>query len=169
MADPLTAALRSLSLAAGVAPDVAKSLVTNRDRLVRALIQAPLNPRQAVPDVVGSAIDGLGERIVRLTLALFADETIRSGVQSAFGRLDSAPDALRTIQTTIVEPVVSATGVSDVPLRASLIAAHLGGLVAMRYGARVEPLASVSDDVIVGWYAPIIQQLIDPNTSIGQR
>ena len=162
MADPLVTALRSLSLAAGIAPDVASSLVANRDRLIRTLLQAPSNPTQVVPNVVGSALDGLGERNVRLTLAMFADEAIRSGVQATFIRFDVSQDAFRTISSTVVEPVVRAAGVRDASLRASLIAAHLGGLVAMRYGAKVEPLASVSDDVIVAWYAPIIQQLIDP-------
>ena len=156
-------ALRSLSLAAGIAPDVASSLIANRDRLVRTLLEAPVNPTQVVPNVVGSALDGLGERIVRLTLAMFADDAIRSGVQATFIRFDGSQDAFRIISSTVVEPVVRAAGVRDVPLRASLIAAHLGGLVAMRYGAKVEPLASVPDEVIVAWYAPIIQQLIDPS------
>ena len=163
MADPLVTALRSLSLAAGIAPDVASSLIANRDRLVRTLLEAPVNPTQVVPNVVGSALDGLGERIVRLTLAMFADDAIRSGVQATFIRFDGSQDAFRIISSTVVEPVVRAAGVRDVPLRASLIAAHLGGLVAMRYGAKVEPLASVPDEVIVAWYAPIIQQLIDPS------
>jgi hypothetical protein len=164
MTDPVTSALRSLSIAAGVAPDVAKSIVTNRDQLLRALLQFPLNPNGALPGVIGSAIDGLGERIVRLTLAIFGDDTIRSGVQGAAMnvKVDGAADVLRPLQSLIIEPVVAATGVPDAGMRAALIAAHLSGLIGVRYGARVEPLASASEDDIVAWYAPIIQQLLDP-------
>jgi hypothetical protein len=52
--------------------------------------------------------------------------------------------------------------VPDASLRAALIAAHLSGLIGVRFGARLEPLASASEDDIVAWYAPIIQDLLDP-------
>lgn len=164
MTDPVTNALRSLSIAAGIAPDVAKSLVNNRDQLLRALIQAPYDPQSAIPGLIGSAVNGLGERVVRLTLIIFSNESIRSGMQGAATNvnIEGVGDAMRTVQSLVVEPVVAASGVPDANIRAALIAAHLGGLIALRYGAKVEPLASASEDDIVSWYAPIIQRLLDP-------
>jgi len=164
MTDPLTAALRSLSIAAGVAPDVAKSIVTNREQLLRAVLQFPLNPQGALPGVIGSAIDGLGERLVRMTLTIFGNDAIRAGMQGAATNinLDGTSDVLRSLQVNLVEPIVATTGVPDASLRAALIAAHLSGLIGVRFGARLEPLASASEDDIVAWYAPIIQDLLDP-------
>jgi hypothetical protein len=53
-------------------------------------------------------------------------------------------------------------GVGDARMRGALISAYLGGVLVTRYGARVEPLASATEDDVVAMVAPTIQGLIDP-------
>jgi hypothetical protein len=166
MADPVSSALRSITLAAGIAPDVAKSLVSNRDQVIAALLRAPMDPRGAVPGILSPSLDGLGDRVVRMTCAIFGDDLLRAGIHGAVNQLDGVGESLSTIQNLIVEPIVNTAGGKDVSLRASLIAAQLGGLVAVRYVAKIEPLASAPEDVIVAWYGPIIQRLLDPATPL---
>jgi hypothetical protein len=166
MSDPVSSAIRSITLAAGIAPELAKSLVSNRDQVISALLRAPMNPRGAVPELVSPVLDGLGERMVRMTCAIFGDDLLRAGIHGAVNQLDGMGESLSTIQQLIVEPVVKTAGGSEVSLRASLIAAQLGGLVAVRYVAKIEPLASADEDVIVAWYGPIIQRLLDPATPL---
>jgi hypothetical protein len=171
MPEPAETAARTVALAAGIAPSIMKSLIDNRDRVLAAALQAPFAPTRAVPNLLSPALDGLGERIVRMTCLLAADERIHAGVRSAMGR--SAPsvpidDLLGPVQALIVEPLFNVLGVPDARMRGALITAHLSGLVATRYVVGLEPLASASDDEVAAWFGPIIQRLIDPTIPLGE-
>ena len=157
-------ALRTLALAAGIAPDALISLFGNRERLLEAVKQAPLNPTAAVRTVFAQAVDGLGERIVRMALVLAADDGVHGGVRDAFDRMADLPTTsmLQSLQDSVIKPVFVILGVPDAPMRGALITAQLGGLIATRNVMHIEPLASASDDDIVAFYGPIVQRLIDP-------
>jgi len=169
VSDPVFTATRGLSLALGAGPDVLKSLLANRDQLIRAALQAPFDPLGSVPNLLSPALDGLGERIVRLTCLLADDDQLHAGVKGVVGSTgvpslpQEAQQILEPLQNLILDPLLKSFGIPDARMRGALIAAQLSGLVATRYIARMEPLASVSDDVIAAWYGPIIQHLIDPS------
>lgn len=154
-------AIRTLALAAGIAPDALVALVGNPDRLIAAAMQAPLQPAAAVRSVFAQAMDGLGSRIVRMALVLAADTGVHEGVRDAAGRV---PDltGVRKLQDSVIGPVFAILGVPDAPMRGALITAQLSGLIAARNVMKLEPLASVSDEEIVAFYGPIVQRLLDP-------
>jgi hypothetical protein len=172
MPDPAETATRAMALAAGVAPGVMKSLIDNRDRIISAALQAPRSPNQAIPNLLSPALDGLGERIVRMACLLAADERIFSGLRAAMSRAAPAvpvDDLLGPIQELIVDPLFAVLGVPDARMRAALVTAHLSGMVATRYVVALEPLASASDDEIAAWFGPIIQRLIDPTVPLSDQ
>ncbi len=172
--------VKSVAVAAGVAPDVVRSLYQNKERLFAAAMRLPFDPAGAVPELLAPGVDGLGRRLVRLVLTLMDDEKVRADMArllssdsvidtSGVARAAADSDAmlqLRTLSeylsTVVVDPVVTALGVPDARLRVSLITSHLVGLATTRYLIRLEPLASASEDEVVRLMAPAIQALLDP-------
>ncbi len=182
--------VKSVAAAAGVAPGVVKSLYDNKERLFAAAMRLPFDPGQAVPELIAPGLDGMGERIVRLTLQLMGDENVRrdltrllgseqaASLSSGAARAAFADDGSATVaqlramseylQATVVDRVVSALGMPDARLRVALISAYLLGIASTRYLLRIEPLASASDDDVVAMVAPTVQDLLDPTRRPGQ-
>ncbi len=178
--------MKSVAAAAGVAPGVVKSLYDNKERLFSAAMRLPFDPSEAVPEMIAPGLDGMGERLVRMTLSLMGDESVRrdltrllksdpaaASARAAMPDADSDPalGQLRFIseyvQSVIVDRVVAALGMPDARLRVTLISSYLVGVAATRYLLKVEPLASASDDEVVAWVGPTIQVLLDPTRKAG--
>ncbi len=169
------ATVRSISSAAGVAPSVVASYYRNKADLFAAVMNLPFDPASAIPRLVAPGLDGMGERLVRLALRAAEDDQLRSDLSSAASAASSASSASETpvstqqvrvvwefVSTEIIDQALARVGVGDARMRGALISAYLGGVLVTRYGARVEPLASASEDDVVAMVAPTIQGLIDP-------
>lgn len=170
--------MKSVAAAAGVAPGVVTSLYANKERLFAAALRLPVDPTNAVPELIAPGLDGMGERLVRMSLELLDDPKVREDIMrlarsDAAATLASDPDRaglgqLRAIsdfvQSTIIDRVVSAVGVPDARLRVSLISSYLLGVTTTRSILRIEPLASASRDQLVAMMAPTVQDLLDPTT-----
>jgi Tetracyclin repressor-like, C-terminal domain len=57
-------------------------------------------------------------------------------------------------------PITETLGVSDAPLRATLVGSQLVGLGIMRFVGRIEPLASASVDGLVAAVGPTVQRYL---------
>lgn len=182
--------MKSVAAGAGVAPGVVKSLYANKERLFAAAMRLPFDPAQAVPELIAPGLDGMGDRLVRMTLRLMGDEQVRGDLtrllksdtaaamsaSAARTTMSSDPDMLAQlrfvteyVQSVIVDRVVIALGIPDARLRVTLISSYLVGIATTRYLLRVEPLASVSDDEVVALVGPTIQALLDPTRKGGAR
>lgn len=182
--------MKSVAAAAGVAPGVVKSLYSNKERLFAAVVRLPFDPAKAVPELIAPGLDGMGERLVRMTLTLMGDEKVRSdltklltsestaAVSSTAARAamaaEGSPVALTQLRAvseyflaTVLDPVVAAVGVPDARLRATLISSYLVGIAMTRYLLKIEPLASASDDEVVRLVGPTVQELLDPTRRPG--
>ncbi len=175
--------VKSVAVAAGVAPDVVTSLYRNKERLFAAALRLPFDPAGAVPELIAPGVEGLGRRLVLMLLTVMDDERVRDDLSRVLSSEAAAPAAataasasqlteLRSISeylsSTVIDPVVTALGVPDARLRVTVITSHLLGLAMSRYVLRIEPLASASEEEVVRLVAPAIQSLLDP-TSVGDR
>jgi AcrR family transcriptional regulator len=174
--------MKSVAAAAGVAPGVVKSLYVNKERLFAAAMRLPFDPAAAVPELIAPGLDGMGERIVRMTLSLMGDETVRRDLarllrsdQAVTATASAARAASTTdgglaqiramseyLSSTVLDRVVASLGIPDARMRVSLISSYLVGVCTTRYLLRLEPLASASEDEVVAMVAPTIQALLDP-------
>jgi len=178
--------MKSVAVAAGVAPDVLRSLYQNKERLFAAAMQLPFDPAQAIPGLIAPGLDGMGERLVRVVLTLMDDEQMRTdltrllasdqGVGATTGAARAAASSTALMQlrgiseylsSTVVDSVVAAVGVPDARLRVSLITSHLLGLATTRYLLHIEPLASASEDQVAALVGPAVQALLDPTNVVG--
>jgi AcrR family transcriptional regulator len=177
--------MKGVAAAAGVAPGVVKSLYDNKDRLLAAAMRLPFDPAQAVPELIAPGLDGMGERLVRVTLNLMGDADVRAdlsrllasdtgrSMSGSAARVAMSPEAgpaalsqlrflAEYLQASVIDRVVAAVGVPDARLRVTLISSYLVGISTTRYLLRIEPMASASDDEVVALVAPTIQALLDP-------
>lgn len=183
--------MKSVAAAAGVAPGVVKSLYDNKERLFAAAMRLPFDPGQAVPELIAPGLDGMGDRLVRMTLSLMGDENVRrdltrliqsdqaAAMSAGAARAAMSPDdsaaalaqlrfLTEYVQITVVDRVVAALGVPDARLRVTLISSYLVGVSTTRYLLRIEPLASATDDQVVALVGPAIQALLDPTRKPGE-
>ena len=163
--------LKSIAAAAGVAPTVVTNLYNNKEALFAAAMSLPFDPQKAIPALVAPGIEGLGERLVRSTLNLAADEKIRTelskaagavqgnGMTSAFGAIKPLSDYF---QTEVVDRALVLLGIPDARLRGALISSYLSGVIAYRYFLNIEPIASIGEDQLVAMISPMVQNLLDP-------
>ena len=113
----------------------------------------------------------MGARVVRMTLTVVGEQRVRHDVTSMVvtpaKRIESAAQMVAEFMNlSVVDALTTALGVPDARLRANLITAHLSGMVVTRYVLRLEPMASASQDDMVAWYGPMIQQLLDPTIPV---
>ncbi|MCU0263036.1 MAG: TetR family transcriptional regulator [Candidatus Nanopelagicales bacterium] len=162
--------MRTVSAAAGVTEDVALRYFRNRDALFAAALRLPVDPVSAIPALMAPGIEGMGERLVRLTLDTLRDPTAREDLMSLARTGVSAGQAITGLQEFIevgvVDRVAGMIGVPDARMRSALITSYLLGVATMRYGVRLEPLASASDEEVIRMVAPVIQDLLDPRRPI---
>jgi AcrR family transcriptional regulator len=158
--------MKTASAAAGVTPDVAMRYYRNRDALIAAALRLPSDPIAAIPTLVAPGVEGMGERLVRYMLDILRDPQTRDELVSLARTGVNAGHAMAGLQDflerAIVDRVATTIGVPDARMRSALITSYLLGVAMTRYGVRLEPLASASEEDVVRMVAPVIQDLIDP-------
>ncbi|HEX6886969.1 MAG TPA: TetR family transcriptional regulator [Candidatus Nanopelagicales bacterium] len=158
--------MKTAAAAAGVTPEVAKRYYRNREALFAAALRLPMDPATAIPTLVAPGIEGMGERLVRYTLDVLKDGDTRAELVSLARTGVNAGHAVFGLQdfleTAIVDRMASMIGVPDARMRSALITSYLLGVAMMRYGVRLEPLASASEEEVIRMVAPVIQDLLDP-------
>lgn len=173
--------VKSVAAAAQVAPGIVSSLYRNKEELFAAAMRLPFDPGEAVPRLIAPGLDGMGERLVRMTLALMEDADVRRDLASAAlavrgsagaDRTQAVDQAVRTIseylQVAVVDRIVSALGMPDARMRAALVTSLLGGMAGARYVLHIEPLASASHEEVVALFAPMVQQVLDPTRPLAR-
>lgn len=162
--------VKGAAAVAGIAPEVAMRYYQNRDELLAAALRLPFDPASAVPSLVAPGIEGMGERLVHLTMDTLGDDEAREELMGLLQAGASAGKALEGlidfVEEGIVDRVARIIGLPDARMRSALITSQLVGLAIVRYGMRLEPVASASEDEIVRMYAPAIQELLDPRNPI---
>jgi AcrR family transcriptional regulator len=147
---------------ADVDPALVHYYFATKDGLFAAAMQLPLRPAEVIGPLVAEGIDGLGERLVRRLLEVWDQPSNQAAllaiVQGASGHPGAAAALREFIGAEIVGRVAAVAGDR---LRATLVASQIMGLIAARYIARVEPLASLPADEVVPLVAPTLQRYLD--------
>lgn len=148
---------------AAAAPEIARGLMRNRQQLLNSALRLPWDPAAAVPALIAPTLDGLGARLVRLTLTVVDDAQTQQDL-AGLTRLSGARVLGQLVPLSAMDRVVGLLGVPDARLRVSLIASQLLGLAAARTVVKIEPLASMPAEEIIGIMGPMLQRLLDPTS-----
>jgi len=158
--------VKAVAAAAGVTPDVVGKYYKSKDKLFAAAIKLPFDPANSIPTLVAPGLDGMGERLTRLTMETLGDPETRSDLV-ALARMGAsagkAGGGLKSfVEQDIVDRLAGVIGVPDARLRANLITSYLLGVAINRYVVKLDPIASLSEDEIVRLVAPTIQDWLTP-------
>jgi len=165
--------IKGVAAAAGVAPDVVRRYYRNREALFAAAMRLPFEPAASIAQLLAPGIDGLGERLVRVTLRMLDDPETRAQitemVRAGSGASKATASLREFLEIELVDRVVAALGVPDARMRVTLATSFLLGVATTRYVLKVEPIASASDDEIVALVAPAVQLALSTPTSPSTR
>jgi AcrR family transcriptional regulator len=165
------ASIRAIATSAGVDPALVLHYFGSKDKLFLETVGAPLDPSTILPQVFAGGVDGIGERIVRTFLSVWDSPRGKAAValfRSAVAHDWSARMLREFMVTQILRRAMRNLDLdpADAPLRASLVASQISGLVMIRYILRIEPLASAPPEVVVAAIAPTIQRYLTGQVSL---
>lgn len=153
--------LRSIARKAGVDPALVHHYFTEKADLFAESIRAPIRPDRVVKEILAGPRDRVGENIIRYLLGAFEDRSARtrmiSLIHTALGQEFAATMLRQFLVREVFKRIAEAIGGEDSQLRASLAASQIVGLMIVRYGIRVEPIASASIEEVVARIGPVIQ------------
>jgi AcrR family transcriptional regulator len=151
--------IRDVALDAGVDAALVHYFFKTKDGLFVAAMELPVRPAEVLGAMIEEGLEG--ERIVRRLLAVWDEPAARQALL-ALVQAPGAAVALREfIDTEIVARLAGAIEADRPALRATLVASQVMGLIAARYIAGVEPLASLPAAEVVPLVAPTLQRYLD--------
>ena len=165
----LNTTLKGVAAAAGVAPDVVRRYYENREALFAAAMRLPFDPATSLAQLLAPGVDGLGERLVRVTLRMLDDpetrEQLAAMVRDGAGATRATAALREFVEAELVDRVVSVLGVPDARMRVTLATSYLLGIATTRYVLQVEPIASATEDEVVRLVAPAVQAALTTPTA----
>lgn len=162
--------IRAIAASAGVDPALVHHFFGAKSDLFAAAVDFPFSPRAVLPAILEGTGDDAGERLLRMFLALWDDETTRrrmlAVVRSAV-RYEAAAVMLRTfLSREVIGTFVRTLDTPDADLRATLVGSQLIGLAIARYVVKLPPLATASTAELVAAYGPTLQRFLTGNIGI---
>lgn len=160
-----SATIRRIAARAGVDPALVHHYYGSKGDLFAAALQLPINPREALGDVLTGGADGLGERLLRRFLELWsAEDGLGSTMLGLLRSATTNEDAARMVREFVSREALGRIAESlDLPqprLRAALVGSQVIGLALARFMLRVEPIASADPETLVACYAPTLQRYL---------
>jgi AcrR family transcriptional regulator len=153
--------IRDVADDAGVDPALVHYFFNTKDGLFVAAMELPIRPAEVIAPLVAAGPDGLGERMLRTLLSVWDQPSNQAALLALVSGATGHPGAAAALREFISQEIVARVATQSDPLRAALVASQIMGLIAARYVARVEPLASLPADEVVPLVAPTLQRYLD--------
>jgi AcrR family transcriptional regulator len=163
-----SASIRAIAGDAGVDPALVHHYFGTKEKLFLAAMNSPINPGELIPQALAGPREQAGERLVRTALGVWdspAGTAALAMFRSAMSNEWTARLLREFVVTQILRRAVSEVIVdqAEAPMRSSLVASQIAGVIMIRYVLKVEPLASADPEAIVAAVGPNVQRyLVDP-------
>ncbi|GIE96931.1 TetR/AcrR family transcriptional regulator [Paractinoplanes rishiriensis] len=162
------ASIRAIAGEAGVDPALVHHYFGTKEKLFLAAMNAPMNPAELIPKALAGPREGAGERLIRAALGVW-DSPAGSAALAIFRSAMSNEWTARLLREFVVTQILRRAvselvlDPAEAPLRSSLVATQIAGIMVARYVLRIEPLASADPEIIVAAVGPNVQRfLTDP-------
>jgi AcrR family transcriptional regulator len=160
------ASVRGIAREAGVDPALVHHYFGTKEQVFVAAMELPFEPGELLPQALAGDPAGLGERLVRMFLGIWADPDFRTPMlgmlRSAMTGEQGAAMLREFVGRALLGRLAHAVGPVD-PLRVQAAAAQMVGVVILRHVVRLEPIASAPEDDVVALVAPTIQRYLTPD------
>lgn len=158
------ASVRGIARAASVDPALVHHYFGTKEQVFVAAMRLPFDPAELLPRALAGDPSGLGERLARLFLSVWANresrEPMLAMLRSATTGEQGAAMLREFVAAAMLSRVTEGVEGSDARLRAQAAAAQMVGVVLLRYVVRMEPIATVTDDEVVALVAPALQRFL---------
>jgi AcrR family transcriptional regulator len=160
--------VRSIAADAGVDAALVHHYFGTKDKLFLAVMNAPINPAELVPQALRGPREQAGERLVRLVLSIW-DSPAGAAALAVFRSALSNEWTARLLREFVVVQVLRravtelAIDPAEAELRSALVATQMAGLIVTRYVLKIEPLPATDPELLVAAVGPNVQRfLLDP-------
>jgi AcrR family transcriptional regulator len=156
--------IRDVAADAGVDAALVHYFFKTKDGLFVAAMELPFRPADVIAPVLAPGVAGVGERIVRQVLTVWDAPANRAALLALVQGASAHPGAAQALREFLRREMIgrlAAVAVADGELRANLAASQIIGLIAARYIAQVEPLASLPVEEVVPLVGPTLQRYLD--------
>jgi len=160
------ASIRAIAAGAGVDPALVHHYFGTKEKLFLAAMNAPINPGELIPEALAGPRAQAGERLIRLALTVW-DSPAGSAALGMFRSALSNEWTARLLREFVITQILRrAVGElvpdpAEAPMRASLVATQIAGVLVARYVLKIEPLAGADREVIVAAIGPNVQRFLD--------
>ncbi|MDQ1603450.1 MAG: hypothetical protein QOE01_1295 [Actinomycetota bacterium] len=159
------ASVRAIARVAAVDPALVHHFFGTKERVFAAAMALPFTPGDRLPEVLSGDRDGLGERLLRMFLDVWADADFREPMLAVLRSATTGERGAAMLREFVGRELLGRVADAlDLPaegrLRLNLAAAQMVGIALLRHVVRMEPLASASEDEIVAVVAPTIQRYL---------
>ena len=162
------ASIRAIAGDAGVDPALVHHYFGSKDKLFLAAMEAPLNPGELIPQALAGPRDQAGERLIRMVLQVW-DSPAGTAALAMFRSALSNEWTARLLREFVVTQILRRAvrelvlDPAEAPLRTSLVATQIAGLMVGRYVLKIEPLADADPEVLAAAIGPNVQRFLsDP-------
>ena len=160
------ASIRAIAGDAGVDPALVHHYFGTKEKLFLASMNAPINPGELIPQALAGPRAQAGERLIRLALTVWGSPAGSAALGMFRSALSNEWTARLLREFVITQILRRAVGElvldpAEAPLRASLVATQIAGVMVARYVLKIEPLAGIDREVIVAAVGPNIQRFLD--------
>ncbi|MDN5894869.1 MAG: TetR family transcriptional regulator [Nocardioides sp.] len=153
--------IRAIATGASVDPALVHHYFGNKDDLFLAAMAIKVDPRQEMAPVIAGGADAAGENLMWVVVKVWGDAEIRLSLLGV-ARGVFEPDGQQMIKDGFLGMVLGPLGkgldLDEPERRMALVASQMFGLVILRYVLEVEPLASMSEELLVATFAPSLQR-----------
>ncbi|MGK5684541.1 TetR family transcriptional regulator [Actinoplanes sp. URMC 104] len=159
------ASIRAIAADAGVDPALVHHYFGTKEKLFLAVMNAPINPGELIPQALAGPREQAGERLVRTALGVW-DSSAGAAALAVFRSALSNEWTARLLREFVVTQILRrAVGEiiedpAEAPMRTALVATQIAGTMVARYVLRIEPLASADADVLAMAIGPNIQRFL---------
>ena len=159
------ASIRAIAAGAEVDPALVHHYFGTKEQLFLAAMNAPINPGELIPQALAGPREQAGERLVRLMLTVW-DSPAGSAALAMFRSALSNEWTARLLREFVITQILRrAVGdliddPSEAPLRSSLVATQMAGVLVARYVLKIQPLAGADPEVIVAAVGPNVQRFL---------
>jgi len=157
--------IRQIATAADVDQALVLHYFTTKEQLFLAALHSAVDPQRLLSQLFAGDADELGEQIVGRFLALWEDGaglTASALLRTAVTEERTARLVREVILPAVVAELVLSLGMdpAEAPMRATLLASKLSGLVTTRYVLKLEPMASAPAEWVAAAVGPTVTRYL---------
>jgi AcrR family transcriptional regulator len=163
--------MRAIAAEAGVDAALIVHFYGTKAQLLSAALQWPFDPETEMQRIAAGGRRQVGEGLARLVVRTWDREGDRNAIMTMLRAATVEPAAAQLMREFIDQqlfpPLMRRLKPSQPEVRANLAASQIVGMGIARYVLRLQPLAGMNADEVVGWIAPTLQRYLTGRAPIG--